>query len=644
MEQSRAYSLMKIKKVDEDAQIITGIASTPSPDRYSDIMEPEGAKFNLPLPLLWQHDPLQPIGSISKARVTKDGIEITAQIAKAEPGQPSQMTARLMEAWSSIKSGLVRGLSIGFRPIEYAYNDNGGMHFLSWDLMEVSAVTIPANAECSIQTIKNYSGDRAAFGNENQKTKPADKSAIKKEQGKQKMNIAEQIKAFETKRSTLDAERLDIMAKSCEMGETLDAEQTEKYDDLTLQIKSVDGHLSRLRDMEGANSNISKPVEKAGLGVVSTVVNAPAVIRVEKSLDKGVQFARYAKSLAAARGVRADAVEVAKQFYPEDSKLVHILKAAPTGMGTTTAGTKPLAEYQEMANDFVEYLRPQTILGKFGNGGIPALRQIPFNVRIPKSLGGGNAGWVGEGKAKPIANFDFETITFGYKKIASIAVLTDELVRFSNPSADTLIRNALADSLIQQMDADFIDVDLTTGNETAVKPASILYEATPKFRFVSKNDPEADIAQAFAAFVSANLTPSSGVWIMGATTALTMSMMRNPLGQKQYPDLTMLGGSLAGLPVIVSNAAEGNLVLVNASDIYLADDGGVAIDASREASLEIADPLVGDALTPKGASLVSMFQTNSIAVRAERWINWAKRRPEAVATITGVKYNVHSIT
>lgn len=61
----------------------------------------------------------------------------------------------------------MKGLSIGFKPIKYAYLDSGGIHFLEWELLEVSAVTIPANAECSIQTVKSF--DRqllAALGNE----------------------------------------------------------------------------------------------------------------------------------------------------------------------------------------------------------------------------------------------------------------------------------------------------------------------------------------------------------------------------------------------------------------------------------------------------------------------------------------------
>ncbi|STI65191.1 peptidase U35, phage prohead HK97 [Escherichia coli] len=67
---------------------------------------------------------------------------------------------------------------------------------------------------------------------------------------------------------------------------------------------------------------------------------------------------------------------------------------------------------------------------------------------------------------------------------------------------------------------------------------------------------------------------------MSSTNALALSMRKNALGQKEYPDMTLLGGSFQGLPVIVSQYVGDQLVLVNAPDIYLADDGGVAVDMS----------------------------------------------------------------
>lgn len=127
---NRACTLMTVKSVDEDKRIIVGIASTPSPDRDGDIMEPGGAKFGNENPFLWQHDRSQPIGNCSAKKVN-DGLQITAQLVKPTPDMPSQLIARLDEAWASIKSGLVKGLSIGFKPIKYAFLDAGGIHFWS---------------------------------------------------------------------------------------------------------------------------------------------------------------------------------------------------------------------------------------------------------------------------------------------------------------------------------------------------------------------------------------------------------------------------------------------------------------------------------------------------------------------------------
>lgn len=453
------------------------------------------------------------------------------------------------------------------------------------------------------------------------------------------MIIAEQIKSFETKRAALSAAREGIMTKSAEEGRTLDVEEEEQYDNTTAEIKAVDAHLIRLRDMEASQAKSAAPVKDVTGGEIIVVpgVSAPGVIKVEQKLDKGIGFARFVKSLASARGNRGEALEVAKHYYPDDAKLHHVLKSAVSA-GTTTdpkwAGA--LVEYQEYANDFVEFLRPQTIIGRFGQGGIPALRQVPFNIRIPAQVSGGSAGWVGQGKAKPLTKFDFDTITFAWAKVSTIAVLTDELIRFSNPAADALVRNALAEAVIARLDTDFVDP--TKAEVAGVSPSSVTNGVAG---IASSGIPDDDAQLAFSQFIAANLQPSGAVWLMSSTNALALSMRKNALGQKEYPDMTMLGGTFQGLPVIVSQYVGSQLILLNAPDIYLADDGGVAIDASREASLEMQSDPTGDSVTPNPVELVSMFQTNSVAIRAERWINWKRRRDAAVAVVTGVNYGAN---
>jgi len=153
----RAYSVLETKNwgEDEDKFYIEGVASTPSPDRMNDIVEPTGAKFKTPMPLLWQHDHSQPVGFVTFAKPDKKGIPFKAEIPKIK--EAGRLKERLDEAVQSIKYKLVTAVSIGFRPIEDAYEfmENGGIRFKEWEWYELSAVTIPANSEAVISAIKS---------------------------------------------------------------------------------------------------------------------------------------------------------------------------------------------------------------------------------------------------------------------------------------------------------------------------------------------------------------------------------------------------------------------------------------------------------------------------------------------------------
>jgi len=147
-----------------------------------------------------------------------------------------------------------------------------------------------------------------------------------------------------------------------------------------------------------------------------------------------------------------------------------------------------------------------------------------------------------------------------------------------------------------------------------------------------------------AQFIAANLAPNA--WIMSSMTALSLSMMRNALtSQEEFPGLSVTGGTFVGLPVIVSEYATqvgdstgSPLILLNSNEIFLADDGQVVIDASREASIEMLDNPTNNSATGTPTTSVSMWQTNSVALRAERFINWQLRRADAVQYIANVAY------
>lgn len=637
---NRAYSLLEIKELDDDERVITGIASTPTPDRMADIVVPEGAQFSLPIPLLWQHRSDQPIGHVTDARITKKGIEIVAKIAKG-------VSEDIDKAWALIKSGLVRGLSIGFRGLDTEQIPNSwGLKFEKWEWLELSAVTIPANAEASITSVKQFDiGAPAASGNKGTDPspvasgKPSTKSInLKKPQEKtmaEKKTVAEQIEALEAARVEKTDRMSAIMQKSIDEGRSTDEAEQEEFDGLEAEVASIDGDLKRYRALEKAQAVEAKPINATKSVNSSVDVSRGPVIEVKSKLAPGVEFARFVKSLAAAKGDPLRAVEIAKTHYPEQTRIHNVLKAA-VAAGTTTDPTwaGALVDYQNFAGDFIEFLRPSTVIGKFGTGNIPSLFNVPFNVKIPSQTSGGDAYWVGEGAPKPLTKFDFSQIELRWAKVASIAVLTEELVRFSNPSADLLVRNALGDAIRARLDIDFIDpAKAAVAN---VSPASITNGVTG---IPSTGNPDQDIDALYTQFITANLSTANGVFLMSEILAQQLARVKNPLGQREYPEIGPKGGVLDGLPVITSQyIPAGMLALVAADQIYLADDGQVVIDASREASLQMVDNPANNSGTATPAELVSLWQTNSIGIRAERYINWQKRRAQAVSFVTGANY------
>ena len=655
---TRAYSVVEVKSIDDDSRTIEGIASTPNTDRMGDVIDPDGAAFNLPIPLLWQHDRNEPVGEVYEAKVTRKGIAFKARLAKL--AEPASLRDELDRAWARVKAKLVRGVSIGFRPTKPPEPIPGtyGLKFAAWEWLELSLVTIPANADATISVIRSFAERPAASGGPvylKQSTRAGVSAATAPEEGTN-MNLAEQISSFEAKRAAFVARMEAIMSKAAEEGRTLDQAEEEEYDGIETEVATVDKHLVRLRATEKLLVTKAAPVRKvttqegaanARAGVVTNDEGVPhRIVQVDKQLPPGIGFARFVMCMAQARGDGDKALRIARKRYSDHGALHLYIEKAAVDAATTTDATwaSPLVETPNFAGDFIEYMRPATILGKFGTNGVPALRPVPFNVSIAGMTSGGSAYWVGEGKPKPLTRGDFERQSLGWAKVANIAVLTDELVRFSTPSAEALVRDMLRDAIAERLDIDFVDpAKAAVAN---VSPASVTNGVTPIVATGTDADAmRADVNSLFAAYDAADVTVDSGVWIMGRRTARAIASLRGPLGEKEFDGMSPNGGTFEGYPVIVSGYIDrlsdtsGNLlVFVNASDIWLADDGQVAIDASREASLQMDDAPTNASEPVAATAVVSMFQTNSIAIRAERYINWAKRRANAVQVLSGVNY------
>lgn len=463
------------------------------------------------------------------------------------------------------------------------------------------------------------------------------------------MNIGETIAQFQAQRGALAAANLALMETATTDGATLDADQQRAFDGNAADMAEIDGHVTRLRSVEGEQAASAAPVRGAGIEEASLSRGVPRVaVRAQPVLAPGVEFARAVMCFGRAKGIMGEAARIAEATFGPNANVVGLFRASHLGWAGHERAAVPAGSTDNWAGalvgpesaayaDFVEFLRPQTIIGRFGTGGIPALRRVPFRVPLITQSAGGAGYWVGEGKAKPLTRFDFTRTTLEPLKVANIAALTDEVIRDSSPSAEVIVRDALAGALRERMDTDFIDPAKVA--VAGISPASVTNGAPSVASGGSDADAvRADVQALFALFLGAHNPPTQGVWIMSSMNALGLSLLMTPLGQPEFAGMTMQGGAFFGLPAIVSDYADDTVALVNASDIYLADDGGIAIDLSSEASLVMDDAPASDSTTPTPATVVSMFQTNTVAFRAERVVNWARRRPVSVAFITGATW------
>ena len=607
-----------VKTLDVERRRFSGMATTPDLDRHGHTVDPLGATFRNPLPLLWQHDATKPIGTVTFFPPTAAGIAFEASLPTID--EPGALKDRIDEAWQSIKSQIVRGVSIGFRALTDGVEvlKNGTIRLRKTEIVELSLVTIGANPHATIHLVKSL----AAFGPGTPGVAGSSSRPGAKDAPRMTQTITEQIAAIEASRAAKAARMGTLMADASGEGRTLTAAETEEFDGFDVEVKNYDDSLVRLRRLEGLQIAGAMPIptKPAGAGSVPFV-------RVKSNLPPGTAFARVCQAIGASKGNLQQAAAIASQWKGSTPEVELYLKAA-IAPGSTTDPTwaGALATMQNVTDEFIALLRPATILGK-----IPNLRKVPFNVSVPVQSAGGSYGWVGQGFAKPVTKLAFSTATIGIAKAAGIIILTEELVRTSSPDAETIVRADMIAGIAQFLDSQFIDPAKAASGTTS--PASITNGLTP---ITSTGNPLTDIHALIAALSTANVSLSGVTLIMSEGNALTLGMARDASGNRAFPNMTASGGTVDGITVVTSNVAGGNVIALQPQLILYADDGGVTIDVSREASVQMDSTPDTPALAT--TVMTSLWQNNLVGLRAERFINWNRPLPVGVAYVSGATY------
>lgn len=641
----RAYSILNVKDASEDARGLTikGIASTPTPDLVGDSMDPMGAQFKLPMPLLWGHDSNQTaVGRVEFAKPNSKGIPFEAFLPYIK--EPGRLKDRIDEVIHAVKYRLVTAVSIGFKGLEREMNKKGGWNYKLWNMLELSLVNIPANAEATITTIKALSSaSRPALSGASvvSLSSPAVAESSKANTLKANAMSQESLSAAEKRREDLAVEHQVAMQEVEKKGTTLDEDDQAQVEKRLTDIESLDRYID-LQKRSVAVLTKARPIgDQRPHDDVSKNVG---YITVKQNKEPGIAFAQAMRCIYKAGGVEYIAAEVAKKMYRDDPSIEMMFKTAVEAGGTVSGnwGAGFMTQEGGPFQEFLEFMRPQTIIGR-----IPGTTSVEFYKPIGVQTGGGAGYWVGEGKAKPLTKFAATPTSIPPTKVANIVAVTEEWLRHPSANNDRRIRDSMAGALIQRMDVDFVDPSKTL--DAGISPASITNGAATQAATGAGDYGDIIVDLKYMMGVlNENDTMTTPVLIVDRVTAMGLSLMVNAMGARVFPNVTLTGGTFEfGIPIIVSNAVphttggDGTAIMVNAKEILIADEGGFDIQMSRDASLEMNDDagsLDGDSLTPTPASLVSMFQTDSVAFRAHRYVGWLRAKLASVVYVTSVNW------
>lgn len=141
---------IETKMIADDAGLVTGIAwKFDTPDRVGDWIEPGAFKgATMPIPMLFGHDMNDPVGTWDIATEKSGALHLTGKLLVDE-------VERAREVRALVKSGAVKGLSIGFITKKAAARAGGGRLIKSLEFLEASLVTIPMHPGAKVTSAKS---------------------------------------------------------------------------------------------------------------------------------------------------------------------------------------------------------------------------------------------------------------------------------------------------------------------------------------------------------------------------------------------------------------------------------------------------------------------------------------------------------
>ena len=138
-------------------------------DRDGDILRASGVDFSNymknPVFLSFHNSREFPLGKVTRFWVEGNEVKAivyfpTLEELSTDPNNASEKAKLVDFTYHCYKTGMLNAVSVGFIPVEWIETDNG-YDILKWELLEFSAVAVPANQDAIAQAVKSFGNDFA---------------------------------------------------------------------------------------------------------------------------------------------------------------------------------------------------------------------------------------------------------------------------------------------------------------------------------------------------------------------------------------------------------------------------------------------------------------------------------------------------
>jgi HK97 family phage prohead protease len=640
------------------------VLSDETPDRMDDIIMSDGwdlSNFKKNPIALFNHNPNFIVGKWTGVKIADKALRGKLELA------PAGTSDRIDEIRKLIEAGILKAVSVGFRPQDAKAldikNPFSGTQFLKQELVETSLVSVPANPNAlavakslgvSPSTIdlvfaghgKRHATRRRGFTGGQAENRRNGKGTT--------MSLAQRITDAE-KRLVEKKDRLSALLDGIDETNVSD-DQVEEISKANAEIAQDEKGLSVLRDSErhlaagsedGAGRSIATTTRSRANGSTALTSARPFSVTPKKITPLDL-LVRAGTVQLFAHMHRKPVDEIRRTIYGDDEPTKAVLEwqmRAATAPAMTSVAGWAAELVQQIVVDFMATLLPKSVYPRLSGYGLSLSFGrngkiiIPTRSRTPTIAGS----FVGEGQPIPVRQGAFTSQTLTPKKMAVITTWTREIDEHSVPAIEGLLRNAIGEDTAISLDAVLLDANPAT----LIRPAGLL-------NGVAGLTPTAGGGFAAAvgdikALTGALITGTAGnvrtpVWIMNPQQANSLGLIAMP-GMGVFPfRQEIAAGNLGGWPVIDSGTVPlGTVIAMDAADFVSVGGEGPRFEISDQATLHLEDTTPADIGTPGTPGVVaapvkSMFQTDSLALRLILPINWAVRRAGTVAWVAGVTW------